>query len=461
LLSDIRGCTSQHEALAVIGVDTIVFTGRVAPTFNNYSQVSNMGLENGTKFACIPPPFVGWPISLCQLDQSNNHWPGQLVSPFRPPSAARQYEKNGNPRFGTAYMAMNISDGSYPDLRKVSNAGENIAGRPEVPPVRPVSYSENGEWQDLVFSRDSTSVRISVTICYSSFDSADLIITARRKSVGLEPSRQYTPDAGFTYNAVRQQLGLANLPEDAKPSMEQRGILALGKRDSWLPGENESTTPSGRGSPDEPITYIAGISSMSGPYAGPGGDNYTAILSSALHRPIMQYGFSGGGNVTAFSPDKFTTGLFQEILRHNFCIASAVQSVITTLAGIVYYSQLPMFDEIQVISSTRFTEALAPHTYRGYVAVMVVVLVHMVLIGLIMSLFLASTAVSTLNNAWQTVAQIRGPLVDGYLSKASLAKNSEVEKWLKEGHRERELVGIAVVENGDERAEIVRGTIAC
>ncbi|KAI9859412.1 MAG: hypothetical protein M1813_006749 [Trichoglossum hirsutum] len=79
----------------------------------------------------------------------------------------------------------------------------------------------------------------------------------------------------------------------------------------------------------------------------------------------------------------------------------------------------------------------------------------MVLIGLIMSLFLASTAVSTLNNAWQTVAQIRGPLVDGYLSKASLAKNGEVEKWLKEGHRERELVGIAVVENGDERAEII------
>ncbi|KAI9859413.1 MAG: Mitochondrial outer membrane protein iml2 [Trichoglossum hirsutum] len=328
----------MDEALAVIGGDTIVFTGRVAPTFNNYSQVSNMGLENGTKFACIQPPFRGWPISLCQLDQSNNHWPGQLVSPFRPPSAARQYEKNGNPRFGTAYMAMNISDGSYPDLRKVFNAGENIAGRPEVPPVRPVSYSENGEWQDLVFSGDSTSVRISVTICYSSFDSADLIITARRKSVGLEPSRQYTPDTNFTYNAVRQQLGLANLPEDAKPSMEQRGILALGKRDSWLPGENESTTPSGRGSPDEPITYIADISSMSGPYAGPGGDNYTAILSNAPHRPIMQYGFSGGGNVTAFSPDMFTTGLFQEILRHNFCIASAVQSVITILAGIVYYS---------------------------------------------------------------------------------------------------------------------------
>lgn len=63
---------------------------------------------------------------------------------------------------------------------------------------------------------------------------------------------------------------------------------------------------------------------------------------------------------------------------------------------------------------------------------MVVLAAHLTLVTIISFLFFYTTSISSLRNAWQTVAQLQTYPASKYLTRASLAEDSEVEQWIKD-----------------------------
>jgi hypothetical protein len=439
---------------SVSDLSYFVFTGRVLPGFN-ISQLASMDLGAGNLAGCILPPHAnGWPVVLCQLDQSSNiigSWAGELISEFRPASEARPYLGNGNPRYGTSYLALNVSNGTYVEWREV-------VGRNPVL-MLPVSFVDNNEWQDLVFGDGDLSVRLSVSICYTSFDSADLVIQA---SSGVkdrkEPSLIYTPESGscIDFGEIRRQLGQTAPDGSFDPSVDGRGILKLHKRESWFPkGPNEAVTPNARGD-DEPITYIRDFADMAGPYSNlinTFSDNFTAWFAGEL-KQVLKLASSETEALSVLTPDILLQGLVQDILRNGGSIAFALQSIITLLSGSAYYDQLPVFDDKQNITVSTFSLVLTPQgQYRGFFIVIIFIIFHILLTAFITFMFLTGTLVSSLGNSWQAAAQIRGRAIDEYLSDASLAKDEEVEDRIKGDGKEKQFVHIALAEDG-QRTEI-------
>jgi hypothetical protein len=97
----------------------------------------------------------------------------------------------------------------------------------------------------------------------------------------------------------------------------------------------------------------------------------------------------------------------------------------------------------------------APVQKRGLIAVTAVLGAHLFLIlGIVLPLFLKRTAVSTLANAWQAVAQVYGGKTKGMLEKAPLAVGSVVEEVVKRLEEKKkqlknhEIVGIQLAEDG-------------
>lgn len=160
----------------------------------------------------------------------------------------------------------------------------------------------------------------------------------------------------------------------------------------------------------------------------------------------------------------------QEILQNGGDIADALQSLITVLASSTYYDQVQQLDEQSHVQQVGFVLALEPQGHRGYTAVVVVTLVHLLLVLIITSIFLTVTRVSSVGNAWQTIAQLRDPAAEEVLEWGSLATDREVahhmadgiaaegSKWpISANVRPDTVVGIRLAEGG-KRTEIFQNS---
>ncbi|KAN0099798.1 hypothetical protein V8E51_013573 [Hyaloscypha variabilis] len=386
-----------------------------------------------------------WRLSFCQPFGVSS--PGVLMSEFRTLADVARYGTDPNYANGDAYLALNISSGTQNEWELALSRADSDFGTLTDPGSAPLAYSDHGEWLDLLFSADA-NLRLSISLCYTAFDTAELDISMSGPQNRSEPVPSYdVASSGYTYTAIRQQYG--QLPSGqvsyANASTTARGILNLQKRASWLPGAGdyvyEGATSTGG------TSWITDFANMGGPTAiGAVNDRIgydtTAFLYNAYREPGSWTG------IESINPDPSMVALVQEILQSGGSIAFALQSIITGLAGVAYYDQLQQFNDVNSIKYSEFIVATARAKFRGLAAVSAVVGVHLLLMGVIVTLFLVRARLSSVGNSWQAVAQVRGEMTGSLLETAAFETDAEVEGVLKARRWERKIVGIAVLEDG-------------
>jgi hypothetical protein len=180
------------------------------------------------RFACIIPCVAEneetnraeqWSISLCQIASFSNSSTAPIESVFQSPNSKNPY--------GMAYVAVNISLGSVQEwIRTVGiDAGEfNQFGTAGYSPV--LVDDNHGEWNQLLFTQNA-SLRLSVSLCFSSMDSAVLDLHGSSRVNRTEPSPEYLVDTrSYSYKKIRQQLGQSTRGTGSL-TLEDRGVLAL------------------------------------------------------------------------------------------------------------------------------------------------------------------------------------------------------------------------------------------
>ena len=120
-----------------------------------------------------------------------------------------------------------------------------------------------------------------------------------------------------------------------------------------------------------------------------------------------------------------------------------------------YYDQLGQFDRKGPISRTQSVTANVPQRYRGFVAVATVLLVHLILLGIIVTMFLNGTRYTMLGNSWQSVSQAVTPETEAYLAIASMKVDDEVKSKMKDDSVKSLRIGIDQMD-GSNRVGVVR-----
>lgn len=167
--------------------------------------------------------------------------------------------------------------------------------------------------------------------------------------------------------------------------------------------------------------------------------NYTTFLTTVVKESQTWRGLP---YITA---DPSIVALVQEILNNGGGIVFALQSILTVLSGLAYYDQMLQFNGVDDVSQQAFAVATVRKHVRGIIAVLIVVGVHVVLVGVILSLFLLTTRYSTVGNAWMSVAQVYGECTRDVLDRGKVWNDDVVERFMNGG---REMAGVKGGEDG-------------
>lgn len=159
----------------------------------------------------------------------------------------------------------------------------------------------------------------------------------------------------------------------------------------------------------------------------------------------------------AESPDITLASIFTTSLQvTNGSAATALSTIITILASMAYYDQFPNFAETaHGVSTTYFQPFLFPQSFRGFTAVLVVTVVHLLLVVIVTAAFVASTRLTTLGDHWQTISQSVSPATEEMLKKSSCATDKNVRQGLEEERREHEMANLQPLAGGAGRIGVV------
>ena len=384
-----------------------------------------------TEFAASLTLEKGWKFFLYQLNNTDDK-AGGLFSEFEPLSGGSRCsnESKKTPQSRLAYLALNITAASGN-----MNATKSL-GPPSVTVHR-------GQWTD--FNYLHADLQISSTLCYSALNSADLDIQAYGNKVRTEPRPVIdNKDLSYRFDDVRKQLGLLaqNSQVSSAASTQDRGILCLHPKDSWVPTDNSSLI--GR-----QMSYLQYAVNPSTPLTP---------TNSFIAGSMDFFTIAGASIFSLKDYTSSTRALFIEHVLAGGSIGSAIQAIHTIITGMAYYDQIPGFNNHNNVSEIFIVPTLVPRLYKGYTAVMIVLIIHLVLLAVILHLFLKQTSISTLDNAWQVIAQIMGEDTEEILARASLMPDSEVERDLEGAGKKRRFVGIGLKEDGSGSETVTHST---
>lgn len=403
-----------------------------------------------------------WGLSICQIQGA-----GSLASALTNTSA----NVIGSGVFGATYLALNFTSGTSTEWFEYMGGdlkGIGVGG------FKPPLFADNNEWLDLIFTGNG-SLQLSVSLCYAAWESADLVINAFASQNRTEPTPVFDHEnTRWRYNNIRRQLGQSSGGSWIEGMFEDRGLLQLEKRPSWLPSGADYVRPYLNDSYNNSSwpfqSFLLNAAKMEGP-----GDLRAAIssnISAIATGDSRTSNIRTAGNlaVASITPDQTMTGILQEILQNGGDIAHALQSFVTISSGLTYYDQLPQFNGKSSVHQTMLTFVLVPVRHRGYVAVIAVSLVHLLLAAFVVGLFTAKTSISTVGNAWQSLSQIKDIKTEDLLDHATLSTDSNVKSWMKrkevddaevkesgQGLLWYDVVGIELSETGD-RTQVVGGS---
>ena len=370
-------------------------------------SISASGSQS-TNFSCvIPQPLSDsdgntsdeWQIAVTYLSTFSNASTAPVRSEFRPLASPSQY--------GMEFVVVNVTAGSIPEYLQILGDDGGEFGDFGAAGVAPALYSNRREWLDLLFTKNASLV-MSVSLCYASSN-------------------------------IRSQLGQI-LNGQHMQSPDERGVLSLSKRGSWEPGPGDDANSSW-------LQAAVELSLVGDPVDTQYLDTTTSTVSTSITAYFFsatEYSKQAWEAIPRLSPDPSVIALFQQILKDQGGIAFAIQSILTIFTSMSYYDQLQQFNNADKITTTSFVVVSKPASLRGIIAVTIVASVHMVLIAYVIYLFLFNSSISTVGNAWQTVAQVvqgeAKQLVDG----ARLATDDKVEDMVRNRRWKRRFVGLRV-----------------
>lgn len=241
----------------------LALTGTVNAAFNTSRLVlehTSEDYSNGTPtwenrvesyFTCLgdigysDDTTPSWRLSICQPETYN----GQLASEF---VTVEQVSSYIAPEYrGTTYLMMNITSGSSANCINTSYSEDTISGDVTGSGYPPDEYINQKEWLGLILKpkadQKTLELQLSVTLCYTAFDTAELKVEAMSTINRTEPGPVYDSERN-THNCsdVRRQFGQ---PPDGSllysEGATSRGTMQLHQRNSWLPGDKTTTVRPG------------------------------------------------------------------------------------------------------------------------------------------------------------------------------------------------------------------------
>jgi len=120
---------------------------------------------------------------------------------------------------------------------------------------------------------------------------------------------------------------------------------------------------------------------------------------------------------------------FSGIINETASPALAVQALKTAILRMAYYDLMSSFTADDNATVVRFQMVSIPQSFRGYWAVMAIIILHVLLFLFVFYLF-RITNFSLIDNAWHTMAQVsENPEINEILRKATLASD-DVKRWI-------------------------------
>lgn len=385
----------QVDLSSELGPNFGILSGSVSPS----TATPRQDTVDAVPFTCSFW-FGDW--SICELRQDaivseGGQFSGGLVSEFREFPLTPGQNKSGAAFLILSGGANNIS---------------NLEDQPEF--AYPI----------IVNDTNVPDVPWAVTLCYTSLDTADRWINAYSDLNRTEPTAAWEMTTALTppsinLTAVASQLDTGYANGTSPPSVEERGIMSIQPLTNWsAPDSNQLYN-------DGPSMVIADTNLpvfivlpfitlglhlvdnnaiLNG--ATPPIGNFSAIMNNFLNGEINSY--------IGVQPDPWLVDLFNYFMT-NRSPSIALQSIITTLAGIEYYNRLQQFDKSDPVSQVFFVDAITPggaYGQRrttlpyGFIAVMAFLVFHMILVFIITIRFIAQTAVTRIGDTWQAIAQV-------------------------------------------------------
>jgi hypothetical protein len=119
-------------------------------------------------------------------------------------------------------------------------------------------------------------------------------------------------------------------------------------------------------------------------------------------------------------------------------------------------TRLQQFDLRAPSETTLIIAALQPTRHTGLTTVTIFLVFHILLVLTITIVFLTSTSLSFIGEAWHTVAQLQSPNFVFLLENASLMRDGEVERWAEktEGMGRANSVMVLGGDGGGESAHV-------
>jgi hypothetical protein len=316
-------------------------------------------------------------------------------------------------------------------------------------PDNPSFYNKNGSC-----STPSYISSLSVSLCYAAWDAAVVSVGAYSNASRSEPTADFDPtSATYQFDEVRHQL---NYSYNKSQSVEHRGIMSLRANNTWLPALEDELPFAWQpfvqncgdiaGPLQQSVIIPAGsykMSQMSGNQTILLYEKQASSIGLGPDQASQKFGIADGGPLPngTFFADPTHSGLFLDILANNGSLAQAFSSIITVLSSMAYYDQFAQFSKSVNTTQVFFTTVLYPQMYRGFIAYVGVIAIHLCVVAFITTTFTSLSQYTLLGNDWTAFTQIfcvagKDPF------ERTLAKDSEIVGSLRAIGQDKIKVGI-------------------
>ncbi|KAL2286919.1 hypothetical protein FJTKL_06432 [Diaporthe vaccinii] len=277
------------------------------------------------------------------------------------------------------------------------------------------------EW--LVFTIPSVpGFRLSVSLCFDSFASINAQVNATSQQPCNEPSLgPWNSSTGhLDTTQLRNQLGV--LPRQSQ-SASDRGIMSLETNPEQLRDQVQAWYSE---------TETRSTGNISFPT-----QNFVAMASKDVYswgtwmcaECGMDFANDSVANISYVTNNDLQQQIFQDVLQTTKDTSKAWQAYYTILGRLAYYETLPYYDFEASASVTSFRNIQFPWSGRGLAAVCAVLFVHVGLIALITTAFLAKTRVSRIgDNSWLNLVQADLAPMENVFKASPTMKDGDLEK---------------------------------
>lgn len=280
-------------------------------------------------------------------------------------------------------------------------------------------YRDDGSWT-VIGNASTKRELLKATACMSGLGVDAYNVKMDREWPGSEPSMAWQTDRipnAYDTRSTRRQLGASLSPA----GLRERGLLRLNPREDWkvirLDDADEREQEQFRYQFYMDFVFsLPKYDSRQRPAHEAAGDrgNWTRHL--------------GYNHINSLDRGLWT--LFKDVLADTDSPALALQALLAKINQQRYYSRLAQQAPTRRAQVALAADTLMPARRAGLVAVVVVVVVHLALVAVVTAVFVASTKVSSVGNAWQAVAQVVSEDTMPLLGQADRMTDSGVERWL-------------------------------